>query len=80
MGVEGQNSCLDPQVVGAADSTTPAPGCGFTDHDRQRLTAFVTNTTRGNCPTWNYVTAAAPAARTASETRKTLGWPSSIEC
>ncbi len=51
----------------------PHPGAQlrFTDVAGLRLTAFVTNTRRGQLPDLELVTAAAPAPRTASEPRKT---------
>ncbi|QIS07725.1 hypothetical protein F5X71_27135 [Nocardia brasiliensis] len=51
----------------------PHPGAQlrFTDVDGLRLTAFVTNTRRGQPPDRNCATAAAPAARTASAPART---------
>jgi hypothetical protein len=51
----------------------PHPGAQlrFTDHDGLRLTAFATNTTTGHYPAWSCDTAAAPAARSASASRRT---------
>ncbi len=72
----------------------PHPGAQlkFTDHNGNRLTAFAPTPAKDNSPIWNYATATAPAAKTASAPRKTparatsrsadstptrSGWPSS---
>ena len=51
----------------------PHPGAQlrFTDIDGHRFTCFATDARPASSPTWNYATAAAPAARTGSAAPKT---------
>jgi hypothetical protein len=55
----------------------PHPGAQLriTDLDGHRITAFVTNTSRGSWPTSNSGTAAGHGSRTASAAPRTPGWP-----
>ncbi len=59
------------RVIARKERPHPGAQLRITDINGHRVTAFATNTTKGNWPTWNFATGAAHGARTGSGSPKT---------